>query len=101
MVLFLFALIVAAVGVGAYAHYNTGVHDITLRTYQLAGVPDWMPIAVAAGVPLFLFLLHAMAARWRVRRLRRVIEQLELADEQQPRFVSPPAPKRSWSTSGD
>jgi hypothetical protein len=74
MVLFLIALIVAAVGVGAYAHYNPDAHDVTLRTYHFAGVPDWMPIAAVAGVVLFLFLLHAIYASFRIRSLRRASE---------------------------
>lgn len=71
MLLFLLALVIAAAGVGVYAHYNTGAHDITLRTYQLTGIPDWEPIAVAAGVVLFLFLIHAIYASVRIRSLRR------------------------------
>ena len=99
MLLFMLALAVAAVGVGAYAHYNPGVHDITLRTYHLAGVPDWEPIAVAAAVPLFLFLLHAMYSGVRIRHLRRA---LRLAGERRGADGSrsagtPPAPKRSWT----
>jgi len=70
MLLFLLALIVAALGIGAYAHYNTGAHDITLRTYHFAGVPDWTPAAVAAGVVLFLFLIQAISASVRIRMLR-------------------------------
>jgi hypothetical protein len=70
MLLFLLALIVAALGIGAYAHYNTGAHDITLRTYHFAGVPDWTPAAIAAGVVLFLFLVQAISASIRIRMLR-------------------------------
>lgn len=70
MLLFLLALIVAALGIGAYAHYNTGAHDITLRTYHFAGVPDWTPAAVAAGAVLFLFLIQAIYASIRIRMLR-------------------------------
>jgi uncharacterized protein HemY len=71
MLLFLLALIVAALGIGAYAHYNTGAHDITLRTYHFAGVPDWTPAAIAAGAVLFLFLIQAVYASIRIRMLRR------------------------------
>jgi hypothetical protein len=71
MVLFLLALIVAALGIGAYAHYNTGAHDITLRTYHFAGVPDWTPVAIAAGAVLFLFFVQAVYASIRIRMLRR------------------------------
>lgn len=70
MLLFLIALIVAAAGVGVYAHYNTGVHDITLRTYHFAGVPDWWPAAIAAGIVLFLFLIQAIYASVRIRMLK-------------------------------
>ncbi|HYW23825.1 MAG TPA: hypothetical protein VE953_06640 [Terriglobales bacterium] len=70
MLLFLLALVVAALGIGAYAHYNTGAHDITLRTYHFAGVPDWTPAAVAAGAVLFLFFIQAIYAGIRIRMLR-------------------------------
>ena len=70
MLLFLLALIVAALGIGAYAHYNTGAHDITLRTYHFAGVPDWTPAAIAAGAVLFLFLIQALWAGIRIRGLK-------------------------------
>ncbi len=99
MVLFLFALVVAAVGVAAYGHYNPGVQDITLRTYRLTGVANWMVVAAAAAVPLFLFLLHAMYASARFRRLRRAVER----QAGEPSRYSGPqqGPKRSWHTSGD
>jgi len=71
MVFFLIALILAVLGVGAYARYNTGVHDIALRNYHFTAIPDWMPIAVVAGVILFLFLLHAIYASARIRMLKR------------------------------
>ena len=70
MVLFLFALVVVALGVGVFAHYNPGTMDITLRTYHLFGIPDWEVLAAAAGVPLVLFLVHAIVAGSRIRRLR-------------------------------
>jgi len=71
MAFFLIALILAALGVGAYAYYNTGVHDIALRNYHFTGIPDWMPVAVVAGAILFLFLLHAIYASVRIRMLKR------------------------------
>jgi hypothetical protein len=74
MVAFLIALIVAVLGVGAYAHYNPGVQDVTLRTYHFTAVPDWMPVAASAGVILFLFLVHAVYASLRIRALRRANE---------------------------
>jgi hypothetical protein len=100
MLLFLLALVVSAAGVFVYAHYNPGVHDITIRTYHLAGVPDWQPIAVAAAVPLFLFLLHAIIAGARVRRARRAMRDDRRSSDGS-RSVGPQAgPKRSW-TSGE
>jgi hypothetical protein len=75
MLLFLLALIVAALGIGAYAHYNTGAHDITLRTYHFTGVPDWTPAAIAAGAVLFLFLVHAIISSVRIRMLRRASQR--------------------------
>jgi len=71
MLLFALALVVAVAGVGAYAHYNPGVHDITMRSYHFAAVPDWVPVALAAGVPLALFLLDAYFAGSHIRQLER------------------------------
>jgi hypothetical protein len=102
MLLFLFALVAVALGVGAFAHYNPGTMDVTLRTYHFVGIPDWQVVALAAGVPLGLFLLHAIYASVRIRLLRanrqyatgRTFNDL-------PNPVEPQAtPKRSW-TSGD
>jgi hypothetical protein len=124
MVLFLFALLVSALGLGVYAHYNPGVQDISVRTYHYAGVPTWMLLAGAAGVPLFLFLVHAVIAAVRIRLLRRANERLagersygsrpftsspfsdrsynEEPVEEPVGSVSPQrSPKRSWTTSGD
>jgi hypothetical protein len=96
MVLFLFALAVAVLGVAAYAHYNPGVLDITVRNYHFSGVPAWWPVALAAGVPLFLFLLHALYASVRIRMLRRASQQ---RPSEPSRSLSPqPGPKRSWTT---
>lgn len=71
MLLFALALVFAVAGVGAYAHYNPGVHDITLRSHHFAAVPDWVPVALAAGVPLALFLLDAVFADNHIRLLER------------------------------
>jgi phosphatidylserine synthase len=71
MLLFLIALILAAAGIGVYAHYNTGVQDITLRSYHFTGVPDWGPAAVVAGAVLFVFLIQAVYTSIRIRVLRR------------------------------
>jgi hypothetical protein len=71
MLLFALALVVAVAGVGVFAHYNPGVHDITMRSYHFAAVPDWVPVALAAGVPLALFLLDAFFAGSHIRGLER------------------------------
>jgi len=71
MRLFVLTALVAVAGVGAYAHYNPGVHDITMRNYHFAAVPDWVPVAIAAGVPLALFLLDAFFAGSHIRLLER------------------------------
>ncbi|HEY7199032.1 MAG TPA: hypothetical protein VIC57_02415 [Candidatus Dormibacteraeota bacterium] len=100
MLLFLIALILAAAGVGVYAHYNTGAHDITLRTYHLTGVPDWWVAAAAAALPLFLFLVQAIYANIRIRMLKRAAER-QAGDRYATglsRTTDPqPAPKRSWT----
>jgi len=71
MLFFLIALILAVLGVGAYAYANTGAHDISLRDYHFTAVPDWLPVAVVAGVVLFIFLLYAIYSSVRIRMLRR------------------------------
>jgi len=75
MLLFSIALVLAISGVGAYALYNPGVHDITLRSHYFAAVPDWVPVALAAGVPLALFLLDAVFAGNHIRLLERGSEE--------------------------
>jgi hypothetical protein len=105
MLLFSLTLVVVALGVGVYAHYNPGTMDLTLRTYHLVGIPSWEVVAVAAGIPLVAFLLHAAYASLRIRRLRRrasgqyatgrTFNDLPGSVEAQP------APKRSWDTSRD
>lgn len=67
MLLFLLALVVMALGVAAYAHYNPGVHDVNFPNYHFSAVPDWVLLAIAAGVPLFLFLLNALFGPRRAR----------------------------------
>jgi hypothetical protein len=76
MVLFLFALVLSALGVAIYGHYNPGALDVTVRGYHFAGVPTWMLLAGAAGVPLFLFLVQAIYASVRIRMLKRDRERL-------------------------
>jgi hypothetical protein len=75
MLLFALALVGAVAGVGAYAHYNPGVHDITLGSHHFVAVADWVPVALAAGVPLALFLLDAVFADDHIRLLERVAEE--------------------------
>jgi hypothetical protein len=70
MVLFWFALVFAILGVGAFAVYNPGVHDITMRSYHFVAVPDWVPIAVGAAVPLSLLLVDSIFARMHIRQLQ-------------------------------
>jgi hypothetical protein len=76
MMMFLIALVAAILGVGAYAYYNPGVQGVSLGSYHFAGVPDWLPPAAAAGGVLFLFLLHSLRARRRIRRLGGVLGQM-------------------------
>ncbi len=78
MLLFLLALVIGLVGIGAYAYYDPGAHDITVRSYHFIGVPDWTPPAIAAGAMLFFFLVHAVYAGARIRRLRRANEGTRL-----------------------
>jgi hypothetical protein len=72
MLLFALALVIAVTGTGFYAYYNHGVHDITMRSHHFAAVPDWVPVALAAGVPLAVFLLDAAFAGSHIRMLKRV-----------------------------
>jgi hypothetical protein len=88
MLLFLLALIVAALGVGVYAHYNTGAQDITLRSYHFAGVPDWTAPAIAAGAVLFLFLVQAIYASIRIRMLKRASRRTSTLGASPSRTVS-------------
>lgn len=104
MLLFLFTLVVVGAGVGLYWRYNTGTQDITMRSYHLAAIPNWEVVAVAAGVPLVLFLFHAIYASVRIRMLKRASERYTTGrtfnDFREP--VEPqPSPKRSWNPSGD
>lgn len=104
MVLFWFALIVAIVGVGAFAAYNTGAHDITMQSYHFVAVPDWIPVAVGAAVPLSLFLLDAIFARIHIRQLKRAAEEASSQRSGGTSLVpvgKRAAPKRSWTVSRD
>lgn len=62
MILFLLLLILAMVAVGLYAAQNAGTHDVTLWNYHWTGVADWVPVVVAAGVVVVLFLLYMVYA---------------------------------------
>jgi hypothetical protein len=70
MILFLIALLIAALAVGLFADYNPAVHDIALRGYRFTGVPGWQPIAAVAGVVLVLFLAQAGYGAVRIKTLR-------------------------------
>ena len=101
MLLFLFALALVIAGVGGYAYYNPGVHDMAIRGYHVASVPDWVPVALAAGVPLFLFLLHSLYASARIRSLRRATRRRPGTPSAPGSQVSPQqGPKRSWTAGG-
>ena len=78
MLLFALALVIAVAGLGAYAHYNPGVHDIAMRTHHFAAVPDWVPVALAAGVPLALFLIDAVFAGNHIRVLERAARETRM-----------------------
>ena len=82
MIAFVIALVGAVLAIGAYAHYNPGAHDVTLRTYHFAAVPDWAPASVVAAGVLLLFLVHSMYARRRIRRLKLVVGEPPLEDRQ-------------------
>jgi len=58
MIVFLILLILAMAVVGVYAAQNTGTHDITLWNIHWTGVADWVPVVVAAGAVVVLFLLY-------------------------------------------
>jgi hypothetical protein len=70
MILFLIALLVAALAVGLFADYNPATHDIAVRGYQFTGIPGWQPIAVVTGAVLLLFLVHAGYGAVRIRTLK-------------------------------
>lgn len=95
MAFFLVALVLAALGVGAYGYSNTGVHDIVILNYHFIGIPDWLPVAIATGGVLLVFLLQAVYSSVRISMLRRanrrmrselVSTQLEMAEAD----VTPP-----------
>lgn len=72
MALFLSAVILAVLGVGAYSFVDRGTHDVAFRNYfHYSAVSDWMLVAGLAAVILFLFLIQAVFASIRIRMLRR------------------------------
>jgi hypothetical protein len=62
MIVFLIVLILAMVVIGLYAAQNTGTHDITLWNTHWTGVADWVPVVLAAGVVVVLFVLYTIYA---------------------------------------
>lgn len=62
MILFLVLLILAMAGLGLYAAQNTGTHTVTLWNYHWTGVADWVPVVVAAGAVVALFLVYMIYA---------------------------------------
>jgi hypothetical protein len=96
MVLFVLALLVALLGVGAYDLYNPGTSDVTMADHHLAAVPDWAPIAAGAGLPLSLFLLYALWTSIRIQLLKRARRTLDGDWElmEPAPAVLPPAPVR-------
>lgn len=59
MLLFLLLLILAGVGVAVYASENTATHQVTFLQWHWS-VADWVPVATAAIVIGFLFLLYML-----------------------------------------
>jgi hypothetical protein len=91
MVLFAFAVVVALLGVGIYDFYNPGQSNITMAGYHFAAVPTWVPVALAAAVPLSFFFLHALWTGARIWWLKVVVRREPEWDLVQP---WPPAPRR-------
>lgn len=72
MVLFLIAVILAVLGVGAYSLVDGATHDVAFRNYfHFSAVSDWMLVAAVAAMILILFLIQAIYASIRIRMLRR------------------------------
>ncbi|TMC09929.1 MAG: hypothetical protein E6J41_09600 [Chloroflexi bacterium] len=75
MVLFVFALVVAVVGVGLFDLYNPGVRTIVVAGQSYDSVPVWLPVALAAAAPLSLFLLYALWTSMRIWLLKRAVRE--------------------------
>ena len=80
MVMFLFALVVLAVGVAAFGYYNPGTEDVVLYHYKFGGLPRWWIPGAAGGVILFLLLLHSLFTRFRIGRVRAANARLAAMD---------------------
>ena len=95
MVLFAFAAVVTLLGIGVYDLYNPGHSDVTMAGYHFAAVPNWVPVALGALVPLSFFLLHALWTGFRIWLLKVTAPrepEWELVQEW------PPAPRRVETT---
>jgi hypothetical protein len=92
MVLFVFALVVAVVGVGLFDLYNPGVRTIAVAGQSYDSVPVWLPVALAAAAPLSLFLLYALWTSIRISLLKRAMREAswELVQPGEP--LTPPWP---------
>jgi hypothetical protein len=95
MVLFAFAAVVTVLGIGVYDLYNPGHSDITMAGYHFAAVPNWVPVAVGAAVPLSFFLLHALWTGLRIWLLKVTARREPEWDLVQ---QWPPAPRRVEAT---
>jgi hypothetical protein len=71
MVLFVFALVVALVGLGAFDLYNPDRRDVAMAGHHFVALSVWVPVALGAAVPLSLFLLHALWTSVRIGLLKR------------------------------
>jgi len=91
MVLFAFAAVVTLLGIGVYDLYNPGHSDIAMVGYHFAAVPNWVPVALGAVVPLSFFLLHALWTGFRIWLLKITTRREPEWDVVQ---EWPPAPRR-------
>lgn len=96
MVLFLFALVITVVGVGVFDLYNPGVRSIAVADHHIATVRAVVPVALAAAVPLSLFLLYALWTSPRIWLLKRAAKRAawewELVQPGSEERVTPPWP---------
>jgi hypothetical protein len=90
MLLFAVAVVVALAGVGLYYLYNPESVAVTLAGHHFAAVPVWVPVALAAAIPLSLFLLHALWTGVRIWLLKRAVRRVPEWEVVQP---WPPAPR--------